>query len=70
MTWTCDNPNFQVVNTNTNAGTYYLVTTWNGTIAAGPETVHLTSSAPDYDTADHHANNSGARAFQQLEGPT
>jgi hypothetical protein len=52
VTWTCDNPNFRVVNTNTNAGTYYLVTTWNGTIAAGPETVHLTSSAPDYTTAD------------------
>jgi hypothetical protein len=52
VTWTCDDSNFQVVNTNTNAGTYYLVTTWNGTIAAGPETVHLTSSASDYNTAD------------------
>jgi len=28
------------------------VTTWSGTIAAGPETVNLTASAPDYTTAD------------------
>lgn len=35
---------------NTNSGTFYLVTTWNGSIAAGPKTVHLLVSAPDYVT--------------------
>ena len=52
VTWTSDNLNFKVSNTNTNAGTYYLTTTWSGTIAAGPQTIHLTASAPGYTTAD------------------
>jgi hypothetical protein len=52
VTWTSDNLNFKVSNTNTNAGTYYLTTTWTGTIAAGPQTIHLTASAPGYTTAD------------------
>ena len=52
VTWTSDNLNFKVVNTNTNAGTYYLTTTWTGTVAAGPQTVHLTAAATGYTTAD------------------
>ena len=52
VTWTSDNLNFTVSNTNTTAGTYYLTTTWKGTIAAGPQTIHLTASAPGYTTAD------------------
>jgi hypothetical protein len=53
ITWTSDNPNFQVISkTNGPAGTYYLATTWNGTVAAGPETVHLLVSAPDYQTSE------------------
>jgi hypothetical protein len=52
VTWTSDNLNFTVSNTNTTAGTYYLTTTWKGTIAAGPQTVHLTAAAPGYTTAD------------------
>jgi hypothetical protein len=54
VTWTSDNPNFQVLNTppNTNAGTFYLQTTWNGTIAAGPQIVNLLVSAPDYVTKE------------------
>ena len=53
ITWASDNPNFQVLTTaNTNAGTYYLETTWNGTIAAGPQIVHLLVSAPDYVTKE------------------
>ena len=49
---TVDNPLFAVVNTMTNAGIYYLTTTWSGQIADGPQTVDLTASAPGYTTAD------------------
>lgn len=52
VTWTVDNPLFAVVNTMTNAGIYYLTTTWTGQIADGPQTVDLTASAPGYTTAD------------------
>jgi hypothetical protein len=52
VTWTVDNPLFAVVNTTTNAGIYYLTTTWTGQIADGPQTVDLTASAPGYTTAD------------------
>ena len=52
VTWTVDNPLFAVVNTMTNAGIYYLTTTWTGQIDEGPQTVNLTASAPGYTTAD------------------
>jgi hypothetical protein len=51
VTWLSDNQLFTVVEPNTNSGTYYLVTTWTGTIADGSQTVDLTASAPGYTTA-------------------
>jgi hypothetical protein len=50
VTWTSDNPLFSVIVPNTNSGTYYVVTTWTGMIAAGSQTVDLTASAPGYTT--------------------
>ncbi len=52
VNWTVDNPLFAVVNTMANSGIYYLTTDWTGTIAAGPQTVNLTASAPGYNTAN------------------
>ncbi|HUC11090.1 MAG TPA: hypothetical protein VL985_11800 [Stellaceae bacterium] len=51
VTWTVDNPLFAVVDTTTDAGIYYLTTTWTGQIAPGSQMVNLTASAPGYTTA-------------------
>lgn len=50
VAWTCDNPNFAVVNTNTDAGIYYLWTT--GTLPVSTQIVNLTASEPGYMTAE------------------